>query len=156
MAEATTTQRRRPPDAAYKIINPILGLLLRSPLAGPIGKRLLLLEFAGRKSGKRFRTPVAYVRDVDTILMSTQSRWKANLRGGARVAAWIGGKRRTGTATLVEEPGGLADVLERMVRAEPNFGQIIGANLGPDGRLPEADLARVREQGFVGIRLTLD
>lgn len=154
MAEATN-QRRRPPDAAYKIINPILALLLRSPLHGPIGKRLLLLEFVGRKSGKRFRTPVAYVRDGETILMSTQSRWKANLRGGARVAAWLGGKWRAGRTEAIDDPVGLAGALEQMVRAEPQFGQIIGANVGPDGRLPESDLARLREQGFVAIRLTL-
>ncbi len=63
MAETTTTRMRRPPDIAYKVINPIMGLLLRSPLPGPVGKRLLLLEYTGRKSGKSFRLPVAYVRE---------------------------------------------------------------------------------------------
>lgn len=157
MAETAVTQARRcPPDAAYKVINPILGRLLRSPLHSPISKRLMLLEFAGRKSGKRFRIPVAYVADGSTLLLSTQSRWKANLRGGARVAFWLGGKRRTGAAELIEGEVGVADALGRMVRAEPGFGQIIGVGLGPDDQPLQADLQRARERGFVAIRITPD
>ncbi|HEY8600111.1 MAG TPA: nitroreductase/quinone reductase family protein [Thermomicrobiales bacterium] len=156
MAETTPQPRRRPPDIAYKIINPILGFLLRSPLHGPIGKRLLLLEFTGRKSGKAYRLPVAYVADGENLLLSTQSRWKTNLRGGAPVAVWLGGKRRTASAELIEDAVGLADTLGRMVRAEPNFGQITGVGVGPDGQIPRTDLDRVRSEGFVGIRITLD
>ena len=74
MAETTPQARRRPPAAAYKVINPILGWLLRSRLHGPIGKRLLLLEFNGRKSGKQYRLPIAYVADGEYLLLSTQSR----------------------------------------------------------------------------------
>ena len=149
-------RRRRPPDAAYKVINPILGLLLRSPLHSPISKRLLLLEFTGRKSGKRYRLPITYVQDGAALLLSTQSRWKTNLRGGARVTAWLGGKQRLGTAELITDANGTGEALERMVRAEPGFGQIIGVGVGPDGRIPPADLDRVRAEGFVAIRITLD
>ncbi len=77
MVETTVTRMRRPPDAAYKVINPLMGLLLRSPLHGPLGKRLLLLEYTGRKSGKRFRLPVAYVREERELLLATQGLvWK--------------------------------------------------------------------------------
>jgi hypothetical protein len=157
LTEITAPQRRqRPPDAAYKVINPLLGLLLRSPLHSPISKRLLLLEFTGRKSGKRFRLPIAYVQDEAALLLSTQSRWKANLRGGARVKVWLSGTQRLGTAELITDANGTRESLERMIRAEPGFGQIIGVNVDPDGRISQADLDRVRAEGFVAIRIALD
>jgi hypothetical protein len=139
MAETTVPRMRRPPDAAYKVINPLMGLLLRSPLHGLLGKRLLLLEYTGRKSGKHFRLPVAYVREGRELLLATQSGWKANFRGGAPVRVWLDGERRPAFAELIEDDAGVADALGRMVRAQPNFARIIGAAVGPDGAIARAD-----------------
>ena len=155
MAETATERMRRPPDAAYKVINPLLGLLLRSPLHGPIGKRLLLLEYTGRKSGRQFRLPVAYVREGHELLLATQSGWKANFRGGAPVRVWLEGERRPAFAELIEDDAGVTDAFRRMVQAQPGFARIIGVAVGPDGALSGADLARARAEGFVAIRLTL-
>jgi deazaflavin-dependent oxidoreductase (nitroreductase family) len=155
MAEMTVTRMRRPPAAAYKVINPVMGHLLRSPLHGPIGKRLLLLEYTGRKSGKRFRLPVGYVRAGNELLLATQSRWRANFRGGAPVRVWLDGKRRPAFAELIEDETEVADALGRMVRAQPDFGQIIGVGVGPDGQPSQGDLARAIAGGFAAIRVTL-
>ncbi len=155
MTETSVPRMRRPPDAAYKVINPLMGLLLRSPLHGPLGKRLLLLEYTGRKSGKGFRIPVAYVREGRELLLATQSGWKANFRGGAPVKVWLDGERRPAFAELIDDDAGVADALGRMVRAQPDFARIIGAAVGPDGAIARADLARVRGEGFAAIRVTL-
>jgi hypothetical protein len=155
MAKTTVTRMRRPPDVAYKVINPIIGLLLRSPLHGPLGERLLLLEYTGRRSGKRFRIPVAYVREGKKLLLATESRWKANFRGGAPVKVWLDGGRRPAFAELIDDAAETADALGRMVRAQPNFARIIGVAAGPDGAIAGADLARVRGEGFAAIRVTL-
>jgi len=155
MAETTVTRMRRPPDAAYKVINPLLGLLLRSPLHGLLGKRLLLLEYTGRKSGKRFRLPVGYVREGREILLVTQSRWKANFRDGAPVRVWLGGESRPAFAELIADEAGVAAALGRMVRVQPGFGQIIGVGVGPDGEPVRGDLARALADGFAAIRVTL-
>lgn len=155
MAETTVTRMRRPPDASYKVINPIMGLLLRSPLHGPLGKRLLLLEYTGRKSGKRFRIPVGYVREGNTLLLATQSRWKANFRGGVPVRVWLDGKRRPAFAELIAGETEVADTLGRMVRAQPDLSRIIGVGVGPDGQPAQGDLARALAEGFAAIRVTL-
>ena len=155
MAETTVTRMRRPPDAAYRVINPLMGLLLRSPLHGLLDKRLLLLEYTGRKSGKGFRLPVAYVRQGREVLLATQSGWKANFRGGVPVRVWLAGQRRPAFAELIEDDAEIADALGRMVRAQPTFARIIGADVGPDGAIARADLARVRGEGFAAIRVTI-
>jgi len=155
MTETTTIRMRRSRDAAYKVINPLMGLLLRSPLHGPLGKRLLLLEYTGRKSGKRFRIPVGYVREGRELLLATQSGWKANFRGGAPVKVWLDGERRPAFAEPIDDDAGVADALGRMVRAQPGFAWIIRVSPGPDGAIAQADLARVRGEGFAAILVTL-
>ena len=49
-----------PPWVFKWIMNPAIKLILRSPLHGLMSKRLLLITFTGRKSGKQFTTPLGY------------------------------------------------------------------------------------------------
>lgn len=44
-----------------QLMNCVPQLLLRSPLHGLMSNRYLLITFTGRKSGKRYTTPVAYL-----------------------------------------------------------------------------------------------
>ena len=44
---------------AYKVANPVMKALLRSPLHGLVSKNIALLHFRGRKSGRDFVTPSA-------------------------------------------------------------------------------------------------
>ena len=43
-----------PPSALLRLVNPMLGFLLRTPLAGPARKQLMVLSFTGRKSGRPY------------------------------------------------------------------------------------------------------
>ena len=146
---------RRPPAAVYKVLNPLLGLILRSPLHGLISKRLLLLEFTGRRSGQSYRLPIAYVRHGETLLLGTESRWKANLRGGARVSVILGGRQREGRAIVIDDASGMADALAEMIRAMPQYAKIVGVRLDATGRPYPDDLERARQQGSVVIRIEL-
>ena len=48
-----------PPAAILRVVNPALRFLLRTPLAGPAGKTMMVLNFTGRKSGRRYSVPVS-------------------------------------------------------------------------------------------------
>jgi hypothetical protein len=50
------------------MVNHFTRPLLSLPFRTPISKRLMLVEFAGRKSGRVYKQPVSYVRDGDTLL----------------------------------------------------------------------------------------
>lgn len=158
MAEATTTpQLRRPPKAAYKVINPVLGLILRSPLHKLVSGRLALLSYTGRRSGKRYTIPVGYVRETDKILLlSTQSGWKVNLRGGARVALRLQGHKHTGTAEVLDDESEMATAFTTMIRRVPDFSKIVGVSLDASGQARPADVTAVRQRGFVVVRIRLD
>lgn len=76
-----------------KLYNPIVILLLHSPLHGLMDKSMILITLTGRKSGKKYTVPVSYVRDGDTLFMISQKEhtWWRNLRGGAEVTLYLQG-----------------------------------------------------------------
>lgn len=85
------------------IFNTIVKLILRSPLHRPLSKRLLLITFTGRKSGKTYTTPTSYIRDgQDIVIFSERNRrWWRNLEGGAPVVVRVQGTVREGSAEPV-------------------------------------------------------
>ena len=62
------------------VLNVPIRLLLRLPFATPLSRQLMLLSFTGRKTGKRYRQPVSYVPDGDTLLTPGGGKWKLNLQ----------------------------------------------------------------------------
>ncbi|EUA15447.1 hypothetical protein I546_0651 [Mycobacterium kansasii 732] len=43
-----------PPSALLRAVNPVLGFLLGTPLAGPIRKQLMVLNFTGERRDGSF------------------------------------------------------------------------------------------------------
>ncbi len=72
-------------STAARFANTVPMLILRSPVHRLMSGRYAIIEFTGRKSGRRYATPIAYVRDGDRVLLSTDSPWWRNLKGGATV-----------------------------------------------------------------------
>ncbi len=155
-AQPAAPTRRRPPKVLYRVLNPLFGLVLRSPLHGLVSKRLLLLTFTGRKSGKRYTIPVGYGQADNTLLLGTQSRWKHNLCGGVPVKVRLRGRQRAGTAEVIDDEAGLAEAYRTMLDVAPDYGRIVGVRLDPDGRANPDAVARVRQEGHVVIRIQLD
>ena len=111
----------------YRIINVVVRALLRSPLHGLLGRRILLLALRGRKSGRSLSVPLSYLRDGEGFLLFTSGDWSAwwkHSEGGAPVTARVRGRRLVGMAQArvggdTADPG--ADqVLERPSRARPD------------------------------------
>ena len=92
------------PEPLFALINPIMGMLLRSPIHGFWSDSLMLITFTGRKSGKKFTTPVRYVRDGDNILCftSAENQWWRNLRNGASAQLRVAGELKHYTTQVIE------------------------------------------------------
>ncbi|BBY80291.1 hypothetical protein MPUL_14490 [Mycolicibacterium pulveris] len=43
-----------PPQALLRAVNPVLRFALRTPLAGPLRRQFMVLNFTGRKTGRKF------------------------------------------------------------------------------------------------------
>ena len=98
----------------FKFINPIITTILRSPFHGILSKALMLVEFTGRASGRRMRTPAAYFRESDTVVRAfTESdrQWWRNVIDGQPFHVWIEGKPYGASAEVVTLPPDEMDAL---------------------------------------------
>ena len=66
-----------------KRVNVPMRLVLGMPFPTPLGGRLMLVYFTGRKTGRPYRQPVSYVRDGDVLLTPGGGKWKLNLTMGS-------------------------------------------------------------------------
>src|ERR1700759_2640288 len=72
-----------PPKAFFRVVNPILTLLLRTPFGGAARQQFMVVAFTGRKSGRPYSL-VLTAHLIDGILYALSgATWKANFRGGA-------------------------------------------------------------------------
>ncbi len=131
-----------------RAMNKFPEMLLRSPLHGLMSNRFLLLTFTGRKSGRRYTTPMAYTREFDSggeaYLMTTDSPWWKNLRGGAPVTLRVKGRELAASGEAATDEAEVTRVLEVLLREQPGYGKYIGLGRGPASRTGLARLARER------------
>lgn len=100
-----------PPVVFERLINPLMTLLLRSPLHPLVSGSLLLLTFTGRRSGREYTTPVGYEQRDGALFVTSQTdrTWWRNLHGGAEVTVRLRGERRKGRADVVVDDRAVAE-----------------------------------------------
>ncbi|MBB2892678.1 nitroreductase/quinone reductase family protein [Flexivirga oryzae] len=135
-------------------VNRVMRTLLRLPVLsrGP-GRRLVLLEIVGRRSGKRLEIPVAYTRQGDDLLVGTPFAWGRNLRTGDVIDLVLLGKKQQADVTAFTDRDGVIDayaVMCRDNRAFANFNKVRVTGGEPDA----ADLEAAWKSGARAFRLT--
>ncbi len=146
----------KPPKALMLVMNPLMKLLLRSPLRGNIGKGLLLITFTGRKSGKRYTTPVAYQDRGSTLIIFVDGRWWRNLLGGAPVAVLVDGQQWAGQAEAITDPDVVvAGMLEFLRLRGLDHARQLGLRLADPTREPTAEELRIMTKGRALVRVSL-
>ncbi len=89
-----------PPPAVLRGVNVVMRPLLSSPLGGRISG-VMLLEFSGRRSGRKIKVPVNF-NLVDGVAMAfTGAPWRHNFTGGAPATVTHRGRRHHTRGTLV-------------------------------------------------------
>ena len=100
-----------PPRAVLRVVNPVMRLLLTSPLAARLPRSMALLEFTGRRSGRRLAVPVGVHEVEDGLVVFTEAAWRHNFAGGRDVTLRRGPTCRQGRGVLVEDPQAVAVAL---------------------------------------------
>lgn len=112
---STTIQRTMPPRALIRLANPVVRMLLRSPLHGLAGPAVLLLHVTGRKTGRVYTIPVNYA-DIDgQLFVVTVARWRVNLRRDGDVRVTLHGCPHRMRAQLDEDPASVAVSYRRII-----------------------------------------
>jgi len=112
-------QQRKPPMPEFlvKLVNPLIKLMLNSPLHRQISRRLMLLYFTGRKTGKHYSTPVGYVQQRDKMFVFTHSSWRNNFKQSAPVKMRIQGKDIHGTARWIHDTAQIKQMIQALISA---------------------------------------
>ena len=137
-----------------RIGSPITRLLLSGGTHRLMSRRLLLLRFIGRKTGRTYVTPVSYVQEGAQLLVPGGGRWWKNLLGGP-VSVRLRGDWLPVASEVISDPLAMTEVLGRMMAANPALAVLTGIRCGPDGRPDSRSLERERSRGFVIVRLLL-
>lgn len=138
-----------------RLVNPLVRRLVAR---GLFGDSLLVLHLTGRRTGRRLDVPVGHHALDDATVVLTNSPWRHNLVGGRTVDVTLRGVRGPATATLVEDPGAVADAYVQLVGrlGWPAAGRRLGLRT-TTGRAPtRADLLdAARVHGLSLVRLEL-
>jgi FAD/FMN-containing dehydrogenase len=100
------SRRHAPLAIVNRVGNPVVRVLLRSPLHVALSGQLALITLTGRRSGRAFTLPVGYRRDGRVVKIAVGSpqrkRWWRNLLDeGAPVRMRIRGTDYTGHAVAL-------------------------------------------------------
>ena len=141
----------RPPRLAVAALNPMLKLLLRTPLGRSI-RPLALLDFTGRRSGRHFSVVVGW-HSIDGLpVVITPASWRANFSGGRRATIRSRAERTELIGTLDTDPDAVAHCIAALVDAG-TAPRALGLSI-PEGHTITAD--DVRSCGRAVVRFSPD
>jgi deazaflavin-dependent oxidoreductase (nitroreductase family) len=136
-------------------INVPVRAVLSLPFPTPLGRRVMLLHYTGRKTGRAYRQPVSYVRAGGTLLTPGGGAWKANLREGEPVTIRLRGRPTSGRPELVRDPDEVERLLRVMLASNPRLSSFVpfvhaGRTISRDG------IEQAVRHGFCIVRWHLD
>ena len=137
------------------ISNFFMKTIVNSPLHPLLGNRVAVITFEGRKTGKRYSTPINVTQDGDTFTaVSLRSRnWWRNLRGGRQATLRVAGRLYTVRGEVFEDRGAVVDGLTQYFKQNPDYARYFGVRLARDGEPMSEDLDRAANERVI-IRLS--
>ncbi len=140
----------------YRVLNPIMKSLLKSPFHSVVSGKIMILTFTGRRSGKQYSTPVSYFRENGTVYCFTHGGWWRNIKDDADVTLRIQGVDYRGHAdAITEDNARKSNILARMLRGNPTEASIYHVSLDADGE-PDKDDVDKAAVDAVMIRTALE
>ncbi len=137
-------------------LNVLPKFVLRLPFQTPMGRRLILLSYTGRKTGRSYTIPVSYVEQGDALLIPAGGTWKINLENGMAVRIRFRGRERRANPEVIRDLDEVEERVAFMMAANPAVSRFIGVPKQPDGRPDREKLEQAVRRGFALVRLHLD
>jgi deazaflavin-dependent oxidoreductase (nitroreductase family) len=119
-----------------------------------MGKRLLIINVTGRKTGKQYSVPVAYTRHEGTLLVGTSAAWARNMRTADPVEVILQGKRRQADVQVISDEDGVVAAYDVICRDNRQFAKFNNISRGPDGAPKASDLHAAFALGARAYRLS--
>jgi deazaflavin-dependent oxidoreductase (nitroreductase family) len=159
MANQNAPVTRSPGQAqlmsAQKVANRIVRTLLRTPgISSDMGKRLVIINVTGRKTGKRYSVPVAYTRHEGSLLVGTPFAWARNMRTGEPVEVILRGRRQQADVQVITDPDGVVAAYDVICRDNRRFARFNNIRIDADGTPAPGDLRAAYASGARAYRLS--
>ena len=136
-------------------VNRVVRALLHVPLLNRlVGRRLMIIEVVGRRSGTRYDVPVAYTRDDAALLVGTPFAWGRNLRTGEPVTILLAGRRRPADVVAITDEPGVTEAYATMARDNRQFAGFNRIGFDARGEPDPSDLHLAWAGGARAFRLT--
>lgn len=143
------------------IWNPIVRLVLRSPLHGMMSKSLMLITYKGEKSGKEYTLPVSFLESGGSVYVIPGSPekkvWWHNIHVNTAVELTLHGRKVTAKATRLNPDADLKSInriLELFIRRNPPVAALYNIGRDGDGNLNVEDLGKAASKTII-IRFSL-
>jgi len=135
--------------------NDFMSWVLRSPFHGMLSNGMMLLTVTGRKTGRKYTTPVGYYRENGYlwVLTSRDRSWWKNLKNGAEVTLLL--KRQSVPAFAEPEldPAAVEACMYEYLKHVPQSAKPMGVRV-MDGIARAEDVSRIAsDRLFVRIKL---
>ena len=135
--------------------NTFISWVLRSPFHGLLSNGTMLITVTGRKTGKKYTTPVGYYQqDVYLwILTSRDRQWWRNVKNGAEVSLLLKRKPVQGFAEVELEARAVEARMFEYIKHVPMAAKPLGIRMENNTANAE-DVARAaRDRLFVKIKV---
>ena len=108
--------------------NDFMSWVLRSPFHGMLSKGMILITVTGRKTEKKYTTPVEYYDQGGYlwIITSRDRKWWRNVRGGAEVGLLFKRKPVTAFAEAILDEAEVEAQLREYVQRMPVSARALG------------------------------
>jgi hypothetical protein len=135
-----------------------MAALLHTPILHRlVSRNLLLLTYTGRKSGKRYTTPVGYHRHGETFTILTKRfrTWWRNFQPSAPVEVYLEGKAYHGEGHALTDASAIIPIFTDSLAKNSMDADIFGVHLDPLGVPNSEDIRRIAPNVVV-LQITLN
>ena len=135
--------------------NDFMAWVLRSPLHGLLSKGMMLITITGRKTGKKYTTPVGYYFEGNDmwVITSRERKWWKNLQGGAKVDLLLKRKPVSGFAEPELDPQAVEARMSEYLRHIPQAASRMGVRIENGIPNPQDIANTAKDRLFVRIKL---
>jgi F420H(2)-dependent quinone reductase len=138
-----------------RVFNPLATRILRSPLHGLMSRRLMLISFRGKKSGRYFTTPISYVQNGESLLLGVGGPWWRNFAGGVPVQVRLRGRTRDGRAEATTDEARVTEAYRTILRRNRTRARFMGIAATSDGQPDKHSIEDALQRGAAVVEISL-
>lgn len=135
--------------------NDFMAWVLRSPLHGMLSNGMMLITITGRKTGRKYTTPVGYYVEGDClwVITSRDRTWWKNLQGGATVDLLLKRKPVQGLADVDLDEKSVGARMYEYLRHVPQAAKPMKVRMEDGKPNPQDIAATAKDRLFVRIKI---